>query len=86
MRVFLFWSLTILFALQESNCGTAGSIQDREVTAEKRAADEVERYPTPTPTPVVMRDVFRASSPADEHMMEKDKIPHRLGAKKGGGR
>lgn len=65
MRIFLFWSLIFLFALQESNCGTAGSIQDREVTAEKRAADEAERYATPTP--VVMRDVFPTSFPAAEY-------------------
>lgn len=85
MRVFLFWSLTILFAMQESNCGTAGSIQDREVTAEKRAADEAERYAQPTPTPVVMRDVFQASFPAAEYTESQSiepKMPQRPGSRR----
>lgn len=47
---------------------TAGSIQDSEVTKEKRAADAERNWyqeqVAPTPTPVVMRNVYQTSFPA----------------------
>lgn len=48
----LLWSLTIVFALQASDCATAGSIQDSKVTKAKREVDAEDRAKTlPAGTP-----------------------------------
>ncbi len=60
------------FALQASDCATAGSIQDSQVTKEKRAAD-AQTLGSPTPTPVVMRDVHTGSFPAADYMATEPK-------------
>ena len=55
-------SITLLLALQASDCATAGSIQDSKVTQAKREADaEAVASPTPFPQP----------TPFDAHTSKK---------------
>jgi len=73
---------------EKQAAATAGSVQDSTVTKGKREADRERNLyeeqvvkPTPTPTPVVMRDVYLVSLPAAEYMAEGEpKLPKRPGA------
>jgi len=64
--------LLLLLTLQASDCATAGSVQDSTVTAAKREADA--EIAKPTPTPVVMREVY----PVDfgDGLSPTDSRPH----------
>lgn len=61
MRTLLL-SITLLLTLQASDCATADSVQDSNVTAAKREVDAEDAKPTPMP--IVMREVYSASSSA----------------------
>lgn len=78
----LLLAVVLLFVLQSDGCndtktavGTVGSAQDSAVTREKRAADKgrnlFQEDVAPTPTPVEMREIHDASSPAAEYIEEK---------------
>lgn len=61
-------SITLLLALQASDCATAGSIQDSKVTQAKREADaEAVASPTPFPQPTPFYD----GAPFDAHTSKK---------------
>lgn len=79
MRTLLL-SISLLLTLQASDCATAGSVQDSAVTQAKREADA--ESARPTPTPVVMRDVYRGSYPVAEYAPEP-KLPKRPGVEGG---
>jgi len=72
--------IVLLFALQESGCGTAGGIQDRTVTGAKREVDaESSPVPTPTATP------YSRPEPSQPEWAETDtaiKMPQRPGVQR----
>ncbi len=63
----LLFGAVLLLALQASDCATAGSTQDSQVTKEKRAAD-AQAFGSPTPAPsIVVRPTPLLVSPLNAH-------------------
>ena len=73
----LFLSISLLLTLQASDCATAGSVQDSDVTAAKREVDA--ESAKPISTPVVMREVYPTEPSSDLEM-----LPTRPGIEGGG--
>lgn len=75
MRTLLL-SVTLLLTLQASDCATAGSIQDSNVTRGKRELD-AETLASPTPTPIKVED-WEAIHERNQQFMGMDRIAPKL--------